>query len=335
MAEMASLSGPEKAAIFLIAMGEKFTSQIFNKLDDRQIKKLSRAMSRVQDIPAETVQQVLNVFLEALGKPLDLRVKGDAFVKRVITETMAGDRAGTILEDIEADLSPVPFENFKDVDSKVLAKFIQNEHPQTIALILSHINPKQAAEILTDFSENMQSDIMLRVAHLENVPQNIIAEVEQVLQQEINALGTVDARKIGGAETVAEILNQVDQSTENAILSRIEEDHLDLANDIRKLMFIFEDLNEVDDRGIRSLLREVNNEELTLALKTAPESLKQKIFSNLSERAAAIIKEDLEIMGPVKLSDVERAQQSVLRVAKKLEAEGKLMLGKGGEEVFV
>jgi flagellar motor switch protein FliG len=159
--------------------------------------------------------------------------------------------------------------------------------------------------------------------------------VEQVLQQEINALGTVDARKIGGAETVAEILNQVDQSTENAILSRIEEDHLDLANDIRKLMFVFEDLNEVDDRGIRSLLREVNNEELTLALKTAPESLKQKIFSNLSERAAAIIKEDLEIMGPVKLSDVERAQQSVLRVAKKLEAEGKLMLGKGGEEVFV
>jgi len=229
----------------------------------------------------------------------------------------------------------VPFENLKDVDSKVLAKFIQNEHPQTIALILSHINPKQAAEILTDFSENMQSDIMLRVAHLENVPQNIIAEVEQVLQQEINALGTVDARKIGGAETVAEILNQVDQSTENAILSRIEEDHLDLANDIRKLMFVFEDLNEVDDRGVRALLREINNEELTLALKTAPESLKQKIFSNLSERAAAIIKEDLEIMGPVKLSDVERAQQSVLRVAKKLEAEGKLMLGKGGEEVFV
>jgi len=335
MTDFASLTGPEKAAIFLIAMGEQYTTQIFNKLDDRQIKKLSRAMSRVQDIPAEVVQEVLATFLDQLDKPHGLRVKGDAFVKRVLTKTITGDRADTILEDIEADLGPVPFENLKDIDAKVLAKFILNEHPQTIALIMSHINPKKAAEILTEFPENLQSDVMLRVAHLENVPQNIIAEVEEVLQQEINALGTVDARKIGGTETVAEILNQVDQSTENAILSRIEEDHLDLANDIRKLMFVFDDLNEVDDRGIRAILREVNNEELTLALKTAPESLKQKIFGNLSERAAAIIKEDLEIMGPVKLSDVERAQQSVLRVAKKLEAEGKLMLGKGGEEVFV
>jgi len=335
MANTHNLTGPQKAAIFLLSMGEEFTSQIFSKLEDDEIKRLSRAMSRVQQLSSETINEVLNEFNRSITSTTDLKVKGDSFVKNIISRSISGDRAENILEEISGDLGPTPFENLRDVESKTLAKFIQNEHPQTIALILAHIDSGKAAEVITNFPENLQTDVVLRIANLENVPQNIVAEIEEVLQKEINTLGTIDARKAGGAEAVAEILNQVDQSTENAILSKIEEDHADLANDIRKLMFVFEDLINVDDRGIRGILREVNNEELTLALKTASDALKSKIFGNLSERAAAIIQEDLEIMGPVKLVDVEKAQQSVLRVAKRLESEGKIMLGKGGEETFV
>ncbi|MBW2061112.1 MAG: flagellar motor switch protein FliG [Deltaproteobacteria bacterium] len=335
MANAQKLTGPQKAAVFLLTMGEDFTSQIFSKLEDDEIKKLSRAMSRVQELSSDTVTEVLDEFNKSLVSPMGLKIKGDSFVKKIISRSVPRDRAENILEDISADIGPTPFENLKDIDSKTLANFIQNEHPQTIALILAYTEPGKAAEVISNFPENLQTDVVLRIANLENVPQNIVTEVEDVLQKEIHTLGTTDARKVGGAEAVAEILNQVDQSTENTILSRIEEDHTDLANDIRKLMFVFEDLVTVDDRGIRGILREVNNEELTLALKTASDTLKEKIYGNLSERAAAIIKEDLEIMGPVKLVDVEKAQQSVVRVAKKLEDEGKIMLGKGGEETFV
>jgi flagellar motor switch protein FliG len=163
-----------------------------------------------------------------------------------------------------------------------------------------------------------------------------VEEIEQVLRQEITALGSVGTQKLGGAQTVAEILNSVDQATENAILTKIEEDKMELANDIRKLMFVFDDLVNIDDRGMRAILKEVNNEELTMALKTASETMLSKVLSNLSERASEMIREDLEVMGPVRLADVEKAQQAILRVAKKLEAEGKIIIGKtGGEDVFV
>ncbi len=335
MPNIQNLNGPQKAAIFLLTMGEEFTSQIFNKLEDDEIKKLSRAMSRVQQVSSESINEVLNEFKRSMSSVMDIKIRGDSFVKNIIARSIPGDRADNILEEISKDLGPTPFENLKDINSKTLANFIQNEHPQTIALILAHLDSGKAAEVISNFSENLQVDVVLRIANLENVPKDLVTEVEQVLQNEINTLGTIDSRKVGGAEAVAEILNQVDQTTENAILSKIEEDQAELANDIRKLMFVFEDLVNVDDRGIRGILREVNNEELTLALKTASDNLKKKIYSNLSERAASIIQEDLEIMGPVKLVDVEKAQQSILRVAKRLESEGKIMLGKGGEETFV
>lgn len=335
MAGPSDMSGPQKAAMLLLSMGEDFTSQIFSKLDDDEIKKLSRAMSRVQNMSPEVVKGTMTEFVDSMNSVTEVKIKGDVFVKKVISKAITGERAENILEDISSELGPTPFENLKDVDSRVVASFIQNEHPQTISLILAHIGSRKAAEIISEFPENLQTDVILRIADLESVPHSVVNEIEEVLQEEINTLGTIDARKMGGAESVAEILNLVDQATEGAILARLEEDHIDLANDIRKMMFVFDDLIDVDDRGIRAILREVNNEELTLALKTAEDAMKEKIFSNLSERAAGLIREDLEIMGPVRLSDVEKAQQNVLRIAKKLEAEGKLMLGKGGEEVFV
>lgn len=335
MSDVSSLTGPQKAAIFLLSMGEQFTTQIFGKLDDEEIKHLGRAMSRLEGTPPEVVREVMGEFSELMSSQMEILMKGDAFVKKIISQSVTEERAENILEDIGSDLGPVPFGNLRELDSKVLANFIQHEHPQTIALILAHLDPAKAAEVISEFSENLQTDILMRIANLETVPHSVINEIESVLDKEVNALGSVETRKLGGASTVAEILNHVDHATENNILTKIEEDRLELANDIRKLMFVFDDLADVDDRGIRDILREVNNEELTLSLKTASEAMKQKILGNLSERASKIIEEDLEIMGPVRLADVEKAQQSVLRVAKKLETEGKIMLGKGGEETFV
>ncbi|MBF0528580.1 MAG: flagellar motor switch protein FliG [Deltaproteobacteria bacterium] len=330
------LTGPQKAAIFLLTMGEDFTANIFRQLEDGEIKHLGRAMSRIQNINPTMIQEVLGSFYDELTSPSELRVKGDDFFKSSITRAVTDERAEGLLQDLNSDVGPAPFESLRDVDSKVLGNFIRNEHPQTIALILAHLESGKAAEILASFPEQLQVDVVYRIADLDRVPHQMIVEVEQVLKEEIAALGSVGSRELGGAKTVAEILNQVDQNTENAILTKLEEDKVELANEIRKLMFVFEDLIGIDDRGIRSILKEVNNEELTMSLKTASEELKKKILSNLSERAADMIREDLEVMGPVKLGDVEKAQQSVLRVAKKLESEGKIAIGKGGgEDVFV
>ncbi len=330
------LSGPQKAAILLLTMGEDFTADIFRQLDDNEIKELGRAMSRIQNVTPKLVQTVFGEFVDEVTSPTDLRIKGDTFLKSTISKAITNDRAEGLLEDIQSESGPVPFASLRGVDAKVLGNFIRNEHPQTIALILAHLDPDKSALILTEFPEQLQMDVVMRVAELDTVPHQVVEEIEEVLKEEITALGTVGTQKLGGAQTVAEMLNQVDQATENAILSKIEEDKMELANDIRKLMFVFDDLVNLDDRGVRAILKEVNNEELTMALKTASETMKSKILSNLSERASDMIKEDLEVMGPVRLADVEKAQQAILRVAKKLEAEGKIIIGKaGGEDVFV
>jgi len=336
MADQPELSGPSKAAIFLLTMGEEFTADIFRKLDDVEIRQLGRAMAKISNVAPSTIQQVLSEFVEEMTSPTELRIKGESFLKNTISRAITDERAEGLLEDIHAEVGPVPFESLQDVDAKVLANFIRNEHPQTIALILSHLESGKAAEVLSEFPEQLQTDVILRIADLDTVSPQVIEEIEHVLRAEIAAMGTVGSKKLGGAQTVAEILNQVDQTTENTILSKIEEDRTELANEIRKLMFVFDDLVNVPDQGIRAILKEINNEELTLALKTASETMKKKILANLSERAAQMIMEDLEVMGPVRLTDVEKAQQSILRVAKKLEQEGKIIIGKGGsEDVFV
>jgi flagellar motor switch protein FliG len=327
------LKGPDKAAIFLLTMGEEFTTEVFRELDDMEIKDLGKAMTSIQNVTASQVQDVLWEFSVAMQEPGEIRIKGDDFFKNTIGRALDGDRADGLIQDIN---SPIPFSNIKNIDAKALGNFIRNEHPQTIALILAHIDPGKSAQIISEFPEPLQQDVMLRIADLEPVSNSILDEVEQVLREEIKAQGPVGGRPAGGSGTVAEILNQVDQNTENAILTKLEEDRADLANEVRKLMFVFEDLINVDDRSIRTILKEVNNDELTLALKAASPAMQEKIFSNLSERAADMIKEDLEAMGPTRLADVEKAQQSILRAAKKLEAEGKIVIGKGdGGDQFV
>jgi flagellar motor switch protein FliG len=334
------VSGPEKAAIFLFSIGEELAAEIIRKLDEEEIKKLGGFMSKVSSVSPDMLDSVFTEFAEMASSANRLIPVSPAartqFIKNILTRAGKGGKAETLLEEIQEEGKWNLFQQIKGLDPKALANYIKNEHPQTIALILTHLDPAQAAAILEDLPARLQTEVIYRIAELENVPPGIIAEIDQTLQEEIAGAGKVGGRKIGGIKSAAEILAYVDNRTESAILKGIEEQKQSLADEIRKQMFLFEDLLQVDDRAIMAILKEVTNEVLQLALKTASEELKEKIFKNMSERAGQMMKEDLEIMGPVRLRDVEANQQSVIQTAKKLESEGKIILGgKGKEDVFV
>ncbi len=330
------LSGLQKAAIVLASMGEQFTAEIFKQLDKEEIKRVGMAMSSLDAVEPELQESLLKEFLEDLKSEIGPVISGDMTARRALALALGEDAAAGLLEELDKAKEPVPFERVKHVDSRTLAGFIKSEHPQTIAVILAHLPPSKAAEVLSEFPENLKYDVVLRISNLDVIPPGIVEEIDAVLNREILSTEGSEAKRLGGVEAVAELLNNVDKNTEEQIFGRLEEDDPELADQIRQLMFVFEDLINVDDRGIRELLKEVRNEDLTLALKTASEELKQKILSNVSERAAAMILEDLEVMGPVRLSEVEQAQQKIIQVARRLEKEGKIVIGgKGGEDVLV
>jgi flagellar motor switch protein FliG len=246
-------------------------------------------------------------------------------------------RQEDLIDSLDLETSPEFFQKIKKLDARTLASYMRNEHPQTVALVLAHLERAQAGAVLSQFPENLQMEVVRRIANLDQVSPAIIEEIDTALRDEISLVEEVGGRAIGGAQSVAEILNQMERATENSILKRLEEeDYESLAEDIRRYMFTFEDLLGVEDRGIMALLKEVNTQELALALKAASEDLKEKFFRNMSTRASEMLREELEIMGPARLRDVEAAQQKIIQIAKRLEAEGQLVLaGKGGEDVFV
>jgi flagellar motor switch protein FliG len=293
-------------------------------------------MTNLGQITGDTVDNLLKEFLEKLKEEIGPMIGGDMTARRALAMALGDDGAASLLAEIERSKDPIPFERVKHVDSKTLAGFIKSEHPQTIAVILAHLPQAKAAEVVREFPENLQYDVVLRLSNLDMIPPGIVEEIDGVLQREMLSTEGIEAKSLGGVESVAELLNNVDKSTEEHIFGRLEEDDPDLAEQIRQLMFVFEDLINVDDRGIRNLLKEVKNEDLTVALKTASDSLKEKVLSNVSERAAAMIQEDLEVMGPVRLSEVEQSQQKIIQIARRLERDGKIVIGgKGGEDVLV
>ncbi len=329
--------GPLKAAIFLLAMGEAFTAEVFKYLREEEVRKVSTLMAKIQHIPGEAVQLVLDEVREKMSLVQgEVAIPVEDFLKKVLFSSMPEEQARQIYEDIMRQLHPSTFQKLSSLEPKVIVNFLSNEHPQTIAVILAHLDPDLAAQILSELDERLQSDVMLRIANLEKISPEIVAEIDRVLEEELFSVEMSDATKVGGAEKVAEILNNLDRTLEESLLEQIEETSQDLAEEIKKLMFKFEDLLNVDDSAIVAILKEISTDELKLALKAASEELKAKFFNNMSERAAQLLKEDLEVMGPVRLKDVEQAQQAIIRVAKRLESEGKIVLGgKGGDEVLV
>jgi len=331
------LSGAEKAALLLLGLGEANAGEILKRLDDKEVQMLGQRISRMEVVPTKQLATIMDEFHRMMEAPEALVVRGDQFFKNTISRTMDTKRQQELIDNLDLDTTPEFFQKIKKLDSRTVASYLRNEHPQTVALVLAHLERAQAGAVLSQFPENLQMEVVRRIAGLDQVSPAIIEEIDNALKDEISLVEEVGGRAIGGAQSVAEILNQMERSVESGILKRLEEeDYEALAEDIRRFMFTFEDLLGVEDRGIMSLLKEVNTQELALALKAASDDLKEKFFVNMSTRAAEMLREELEIMGPARLRDVEAAQQKIIQTAKRLEAEGQMVLaGKGSEDVFV
>jgi flagellar motor switch protein FliG len=333
------LSGPQKAALFLYLLGEDFASEIVRNLDEEEIQRLGASISKILSISPKTADSLFTEFQHLASTPQAVSLgagRKNQFIKSVFSKALEGGKAESLYEKVRDESNANLFQKVRKIEPKTLAPFLQNEHPQTLAIVIANLEAKQAAAILAEFPPPLQSDILFRITQLEKIPPGILEEIDQTLEKEISHLTSSEEKKIEGVRTVADILNQMDASAENDILQGMEGQKQGLADEIRRLMFIFEDLLQVDDRSLMALLKEINSESLKVALKTASEELKEKIFKNMSERAAQLLKEDLEVMGPARLKDVEAAQQAIIQTAKKLESEGKVVLGgKGKEEAFV
>ncbi|NDD92019.1 flagellar motor switch protein FliG [bacterium] len=324
------MTGLERSALLLNVLGNNITAKIFQKMKDNDVKRLVNAMGQVSKVPIPVVKQVLEDFYTEIAEEENI-IFGHASGRDFILETLGEDRARTVLGQLSVVEGSRTLEALELVDSRTLTNFLISEHPQTIALILAHLEPNKKCDVLKRLPDNIQTEVVLRIANLDFISPSLIAHVDEVLKQELATLGSIDTQQLGGIQPIADMLNVMDKSSEQNIMARVEEKDPQLAEEIRKLMFVFEDIVFIDDRGMQSLLKEVPNDKLVIALKTAPEEIKDKIFKNISKRAGDLLKDDLESLGPVRLSDVEGAQQEIVNVAKRLEAEGKLMISRGGD----
>ena len=328
--EYGLLNGQDKAGLLLSSLGMNITQLIFQNMKDNDVKRMINAMSNVKRAPIWMVKRVLEDFYGQLNEESDL-LFAENRGRDFIINTLGEDRAKQLLGQIVEVGQTNTLESLELVDTRTLSNFLINEHPQTIALIVAHLAPERKVDILRRLPEGLQAEVVLRVANLDYVSPELISQLDDVLKTELSTLGSIDTNQLGGVEPIADMLNLMDKNTEKNIMSRVEEKDPELAEEIRKLMFTFEDLMYVDDKGIQNLLREVDNGKLVIAMKTAPDEIKQKLFKNMSNRAATLLKEDLEALGPTKLSDVEKAQAEMVQKCKELESQGKAFIARGSD----
>lgn len=329
--EWKDLSGPEKAAVVLNSLGTQTTALIFGHLSDNDVKRMVGVMQRITKAELKHVRQALEFYYRDIAEEEHMLFsKGNS--RDFIINTVGEERARNVLGEIAVSGGHRTLEALEMVDSRTLSNFLMNEHPQTIALILAHLDSTRKCDVLRKLPENIQSEVVLRIAHLDFVSPELIAQLDDILKSELATLGSIDNQSLGGVAPVAEMLNVIDKATEQNIMARVEEKDPALAEDIRKRMFVFEDLVTCDDAGLRTMLREVQNDKLCIALKTASEMVRQKIFKNMSKRASEQLQEDLGAMGPVRVSDVEGAQGEIITIARRLEAEGKMIIARGGAD---
>lgn len=331
-----TLRGYEKASILLNYLGASSIKLLFKYVDDRDIRKVFNTMHEFRVVPVELTKKVLNEFYDMISESTDYIFSAKSADRDVVIEAVGEERARGILGSVSEEATSVKhMDSLEVVDSKSLSNFLINEHPQTIALILAHLEADKRGDVLRRLPEGLQIEVVLRLSQLDHVAPEWVVEVDHVLKKELASVGVVEQASLGGLQPVADMLNFMDKNTEGSIMTRLEERNPNLAEDIRRLMFVFEDIVKIDDRGVQTLLKEIPNDKLLLALKSSGDEVKKKIFSNLSRRAANLLKEDLDGMGPVRLSDVESAQMEIVNIARKLEGEGKLIIAHGMEETFV
>jgi len=329
--EFSLLSGQDKAGMLLSSLGVNTTQLIFQHMKDNDVKRLINSMSNVSRAPIWMIKRVLEIFYSQLNEDADL-LFSDNRGRDFIINALGEDRAKQLLGQIVDVGTSQTLESLELVDTRTLANFLINEHPQTIALICAHLNPERKVDVLRRLPEGLQAEVVLRVANLDYVSPELIAQLDDVLKTELSTLGSIDTNQLGGVEPIADMLNLMDKNSERNIMTRVEEKDPELAEEIKKLMFVFEDLVYVDDGGIQNLLKDVDQQKLVIALKTCNEEIKTKLFKNMSNRAAQLLMEDLDVLGPTKLSDVEKAQSEIVQKCKELEAQGKAFISRGGAE---
>ncbi|WDP87293.1 MAG: flagellar motor switch protein FliG [Desulfobacter sp.] len=329
-----NLTGCQKAAIFLMTLGEDYATSVFEKMNEQEISEIAFEMSKIDHITPEMLRAVSLDFVEKFEGDAKMIVEGDAFIKSVVSKPLKEKDAKAILEDLEKKKQDKPFIWSRNINVGTLAGYVEGDHPQTIAMILAHMPAEISSEIIMSLPDEQKGDIALRIARLGQISEDVVRDVDKALKYELSgAVGP--GGKAGGLEVLVDIINGVDKSTEDSVMEYVEEDDAEMANEIRNLMFVFEDLTGIGDTAMREILKKVEGQQLTYALKTATEEMKEKIFSNLSQRAGEMLKDDLEAMGPVRLAEVEESQQAVVRAAKELEADGTITLGKGKDDVLV
>lgn len=330
------IKGLRKAAILLVSLEADSATALLRNLDDTIVEEITREVARLDLIDNEHRSAVIEEFYNLAMARQYLKQGGIPYARALLDKALPPEQANYILKLIEHEVYQKPFSFLAKTDSDNLMTFIQDEHPQTIALILSHVPSDKASEILAGLPLNKQLEVVARIANMDNTNPEVIKEVEKGLEMRLSGLMSQTFQKAGGVETVAEMLNLADRATEKGILEALEPDNPDLVEQIRRLMFVFEDILLVNDKGIQLVLKEIDNEALSLALKTASEEVSDKIFRNMSDRASKLIKEDMEYMGPVRISDVESAQQKIVDVVRRLEDSGELIIsGRGGEKEMI
>lgn len=330
------MKGSTKAAVLLVSLDAEASATILRQLDHEVVEDLTREIAQLDIIDVDMRGAVVEEFYNMALARRYAKQGGLAYARTLLEKAMPGDKAKMVLKMIEQEVYKKPFAFLAKTDADNLMTFIQDEHPQTIALILSHVQPDKASSILAGLPLEKQLEVVTRIATMDNTNPEVIREVERGLEMRLSGIVSRTTQVVGGVEAVAAMLNLADRTTEKGILEAMEGEDPDLVEQIRRLMFVFEDILLVNDKGIQLVLKEIENEELSLALKTATEELCDKIFRNMSERAAQLIKEDMEYMGPVRVSDVELAQQKVVDIVRRLEDSGELIIsGRGGEKEMI
>jgi len=334
--QLSKLSGSEKAAILLMCLGEDATAKVFRELSDSEVRIISRSMMTINHVPADVAEEILANYKKAQQEYVGLYIRGNEFAQKAISKVGNQHRVDSLIKEVTSGTESRPLETISMMQPRMVATLLEHEHPQTVALILSTQQTDHTGRILSHLPEELRSDVLYRIARIDRISEDVITQIEYALQREIGVVVGKERQHFGGIDKVVEILGKMEKGVDRNVLIRMEETDRDITEVIRKKMFTFHDLAGIDNMAMQRILKEVNTDTLTLALKTASDELKEKIFSNISNRAVEMILEDLDIMGPKKLSEVEAVQQIIVKIALRLEDEGELVLpGRGGRDVLV
>ncbi|MBL4952950.1 flagellar motor switch protein FliG [Neobacillus sp. OS1-32] len=335
MATGIKLTGKQKAAILLISMGKEASSKVFNHMSEEEIEQLTLAIANVKKVDSKEKEEVLKEFHEMCIANDYLAMGGITFAQDVLETALGRERAKQIIQKLTVQLEVKPFDFARRVDPMQLYHFLQNEHPQTIALVLAHLEPQQASTILSSLPEELQADVARRIAQFEQTSPDVIKEVEQILEQKLSATIRKDFSVVGGIESIVGILNGVDRGTEKSILENLGRKHNDLVEEIKKRMFVFEDIINLDRRAIQRVIQEVDNQDLMLALKASSPEVKKVIYENMSQRMVESFEEEMQYLGPVRVKDVEEAQGRIVSVIRHLEDAGEIIIARGANDGII